>query len=314
MAFLANRLCLILQVYVFGVAFAAAAEPRSTTTIKELSFGKILEWVQKTPTGSRLIQEFKDQKKVVSSEELAQWVLKGRVSKTDAVLIRHYQASTGEETREKLVTVYYNPDQPLEEVIFDLVHELYHATAQPLWDPYDPELTVESYIKNSIEGKGGEALAVQAECQAYLELKSKYKLKSRRCDRYILNQKVAYQTILEDFYRVGGALGELKKNKVDLSQFPFLKSEKVKLYSATGNSPYPVSLLREYKALTEVACENTLKRSKSQKSRSVASVDLKFLRQNERLLEKRCQAPQGEIAIDQAAQTLLKSSSAPLLQ
>jgi len=188
----------------------------------------------------------------------------GDSSRTDAVLTRHYDPETGEEVREREVTIYLRRHAAVEDVALDLAHELVHAAQQPTWDPYDPDLTPVRFIRLSIEAAGGEADAVQAECQVAAELGDAVATSGERCGRYAAG---AREGIVREFYRVGAwkrvldrALGATAGELADLS------GEEPLLLSSTGRAPYPVALLREYEALTEAACRNSRKRLVSSSS------------------------------------------------
>lgn len=186
----------------------------------------------------------------------------GRVSRTDAVLTRHYQPDTGQEVRERSVKVILRIDQALAESALDLAHELTHAVNEPSWDPYDPALTVGRYIQAALEADGGEIDAVEHECKTAREFVVNLGLKISRCDRYIRGASVERSAIQKDFYRVGEAVGDVKSRLQDESKlFPFLSGDEPELYSATGSAPYPVALIREYEELNRVACENVRRRA-----------------------------------------------------
>lgn len=230
----------------------------------------VLRLLRKSPSGEKLVQRAKKFWKIQTDGSLIAKLKWGRTSRTDAVLTRHYDVTTGKEVREREVTVVLRQNQPLVEVTLDLAHELIHATETPQWDPYDPHLSVSDYIWTSIEGKGGEVAAVVAECQVGYELASiDRKYRSSRCEKY---RRIAETdervypdraAIRKDFYRVGkwknGLVTELGN---ETQRFPELSEQAPNLYSSTGQAPYPVALFSEYQSLTRVACQNTLKRLK----------------------------------------------------
>lgn len=214
-------------------------------------------------------------------ESKFQW---GEVSKTDATLIRTYDADSGKERRDRQVTIVLKRRQKLHDLVLDVAHELTHATSQPSWDPYDPELTAGKYIFQAIEGPGGEVDAVVAECRVSRELERKYGVTPKRCSRY-WNEKqgISREKVRRDFYRVGrwhpDLVRQLGSERV---LFPLLSQESPELYSSTGQTPYPVSLFREYQDLNEIACDNTRKRVSAGPERSPASAT------HDAILAKRC--------------------------
>jgi hypothetical protein len=190
----------------------------------------------------------------------------GEASKTDAVLIRHFNPKTGQERRERKVTVYLKKELQLDDLAIDLAHELVHAGSRAPLDPYDPELTPSSYIRHAIEGEGGEVDAVLQECRVSFELASqseRFKSNAKRCSDYLKPETGGLDRlrILRDFYRVGEWDEELLSGLGEgAEEFPWLSNEKPHLYSSTGHAPYPVALLREFEGVTEIACENARNR------------------------------------------------------
>ena len=246
-----------------------------------------IEILLRTPTGHALISQALKKWKLGLPDKLTAIVKASDVSRTDAVLTRHYNSVTGVETREREVVVYIRQDQSMESMVQDLAHELVHATSRPAWDPYDPNLTAGAYIKNSIVGRGGEVQAVQTECQVALELSHENGSKLHRCGAYLASGAAAspdVKKITADFYRVGQwrpflvrALGP------EIRLFPLLSDAAPRLYSSTGNAPYPASLLSEFQALTQIACQNSKRRATLAESRSIASAP------TFQFIQRRCQ-------------------------
>jgi hypothetical protein len=226
---------------------------------------KVLSLLETAPAGKTMIEKAIRVWNLHSREELSSRLRWGSVSKTDAVLIRHYDEETGKESRERIVTIYLRQNQPVTDVMLDLAHELVHATSKPAWDPYDPSLTPGAYIHAAIEGEGGEVEAVRVECQVSYEIfgDRSNSLSAERCKRYaVSDQKVAADRIRKDFYRVGHWMKDLSKRLGSEGKlFPELSEKRPALYSSTGGTPYPVALYEEYRQMTAVACENTRRRA-----------------------------------------------------
>lgn len=241
----------------FGIITCLLLLPPSTASTAP-SFLAALGMIQKTQTGFQLLEKAASTFNARSLSELAtnfQW---GERSKTDAVLTRHLDPQTGQETRTREITISIRTSEQLENIALDMAHELVHATSSPEWDPYDPKLTPGKYIWTSIEGPGGEVDAVYVECQIASELHH-----DKRCEEYrdSATGLISQEQIRISFYRVGEWKEDFEKHmKSELSLFPLLSNRPPRLYSSTGNAPYPVSLFREYKLLNEIACENSLKR------------------------------------------------------
>jgi hypothetical protein len=214
------------------------------------------------PSGRRLIERLEKKLQAGNSIELMKWIQPGAVSKTDAVLTRHFNPISGEEIRERKIMIYLRTDQPLNDLVLDLAHEMTHASEGTQWDPYDPTLTPGRYIQNSIDGVGGEVDALTQECQVGVELNALYGIPASRCLRYTKGQAVVVRDrIRRDFYRVGRWYSDLKRRLGSESRkLPLLSRENPQLYSSTGQTPYPVALLAEFRELNDAACANSRKR------------------------------------------------------
>ena len=66
--------------------------------------------------------------------DLASIIQWGNVSRTDALLTRHFQPESGEERRSRRVTVILRRGQGFTDLVLDLAHELTHASAGATWD------------------------------------------------------------------------------------------------------------------------------------------------------------------------------------
>ncbi len=252
-------------------AMAAAPKTDSAKIAREA-----IALLDRIPAGKKILTRAENFWNETSREGVLRHLAYGPVSRTDAVLTRHYHAESGEEVRERFVTVILRRDQDLKDVAMDLAHELTHATTPPTWDPYDPTLTAGKYMHAALEANGGEIDAVYNECEVAVDLKVELDMRSSRCDRYLVlsgstnKLMVDRAKIQADFYRVGSwetfVRARLGKES---DRFPLLSQKEPELYSATGSAPYPVALMREYEELNRVACENVRKRSGG---RSPASV------------------------------------------
>lgn len=246
---------------------------------------RALDVLSHTPTGKILLGRAQSFWKLSRPMELAQKLKWGVASKTDAVLTRHFNPRTGQESRERQVTIFLRHGQSLDDLVLDIAHELVHATSRPSWDPYDPRLTPGRYIFAAIEGEGGEVKAVAMECQVGFEVKARYGAAvhaTDRCRGYV--QKAARpvealdpvpldeEKIRKDFYRVGHWGRELtEKLGSEVTLFPLLSRETPKLYSSTGNAPYPIALYREFEEITQIACENSRRRVQAETARVPAA-------------------------------------------
>src|SRR6185437_2497140 len=105
-----------------------------------------LEILSRIPTGRGLIDQALTKWNFHDRAELLKMLRWGEVSRTDAVLTRHFNPLTGVEARSREVTITIRQDQKLQDIVLDVAHELTHATERPDWDPYDPSLTAIKYI------------------------------------------------------------------------------------------------------------------------------------------------------------------------
>ncbi len=237
----------------------------------------VLTLLARVPTGKALIARAVETWRMDSADELIDRFKWGAASKTDAVLIRHYDPKAGKETRERRITIYVRQGQSEENLILDIAHELVHATSQPQWDPYDPELTAGKYIYAAIEGPGGEVDAVRTECQVNAELSRLPDFKAGRgavdrCHSYTGDGAPA--RIRRDFYKVGTYLAGLRgKLGAELNFFPLLSGDSPALFSSTAGAPYPIALWEEFRQITLAACQNSRKRVVSSSSTGTGSVN-----------------------------------------
>lgn len=229
--------------------------------------------LKRTPTGQALLTQALKKWAEPSEDQLLAHIEPAETSRTDATLTRHWDPKTGKERMERTVSVYLRSDQEPDDLLLDLAHELTHAVSRSDWDPYDPDLTAVKYIRNAIEGEGGEVAAVMTECQVALEVQTQTGVSSARCLRYRdARGKIDRQEVTLDFYRVGSwkkALAESLGS--DLGAFPLISTDRPKLFSSTGQAPYPNSLLDEYRQINRIACDNSRRRIQNGSRRSPAT-------------------------------------------
>ncbi len=198
-------------------------------------------------------------------------IVPASVSRTDSILNRGIDPTTGRETRSFQTRVTLKTSQPLEDLVLDFAHELTHAIRSRPVDPYDPTMNVERYVVHAITGAGGEVDAVEQECRVGLELASRFGLSMERCRRYQSKASVASVLdssgvdrglILKDF----GASGKFRRiieerlGSEVLSRISWITDREPEFFSSTGAAPYPAALIEEYDQLNEAACENSRRR------------------------------------------------------
>lgn len=282
----------------FGLLLVIASQavlPKSgfAAMPENLRIPQALETIHRSLRGSELVSRAMALWKFDSIDRLASKFKWSDSSRTDTVLTRHFNPATGTEERERETTIYLKQDQTQEELILDLAHELVHATSRPAVDPYDPGLTPGSYIWKAIEGEGGEVEAVFLECEIGYEISAFMKLPLQRCEGYLKGPSLKAgplekNRIKQDFYRVGIWKTELTQKLGDETRlFPLLSSLGPTLFSSTGHAPYPSSLYTEFQEMTEIACQNSLKRLK------LVGSPGSFSETTQQFLTKRCHLRQG---------------------
>jgi len=254
------RASLCALVFIIG-----ARAPQMTAETQEPGevLARALEKLNQSPSGKALLSNAVQLWKLRVKEELKEVITPATVSKTDAVLTRHFDPHSGEETHDRQITVFIKTNQAFSDVVLDLAHELVHATRRNAWDPYDPELTAGNYIWNALEGQGGEVDAVTTECTVARELNET----GARCKPYFTEFEapaVDRERIVRDFYKSGDWFKQIQMNlKEEASRFSRLSAQSPKFYSSTGQAPYPFSLLEEYSQINQAACDNTQRRLQS---------------------------------------------------
>jgi hypothetical protein len=252
------------------------------------SINSALELLRSVPSGQALLEKARKTWKITDESSLLRVFKLGSTSRTDAVLTRHFNSTTGKERRERKITISIRRNQSVEDMVLDMAHEITHATAEPAWDPYDPDLTLGKYISAALEAEGGEVDAVVEECRVAADLVQARSLQIPRCTRYFSPQKsVDRELVRMDFYRVGKWKTEvLRRLEVERDLFPLLSGDKPQLYSSTGQAPYPAALIGEFDDLNRIACENVRKRVERTPASSGASPGSRAA--SRELLARRC--------------------------
>lgn len=220
-----------------------------------VTLGEVIRTLEQSKTGKVLLSA------LPGGMSSIKW---GTTSRTDAVLTRQLDPTTGREKKIREVTIFLREGSDLEDATLDLAHELVHATRAPEWDPYDPNLTLTGYIHAILEGHGGEVAALGAECRVALELSEAGLLEPGRCGGYARansSLEIDHDRIRKDFYKAGHWKKWIEKRLGSRAQsLSLLSDAPVVFVSSTGQAPYPVALIREYEVITQTACENSVKR------------------------------------------------------
>jgi hypothetical protein len=248
-----------------------------------------LKILNQTQTGQKIIEHALKKMNYNSLVELAHHIQAGSVSITQSTYERKLDPVTQQQSESRRVQVVLKTQQPQPDRIFDLAHELTHADASTIVKPYEPDLTLDQYIKLNLESDGGEIQAFYNECQVVKELTELNKVKTNRCKKYF-NQTLA--EIAQDFYRVGSyftTLDSILGGKLG-TIFPLMKNSEPVILSASAHASYPEALSKEYNELNQLACKNTQKRI-----RSIASVNAQPESRDQLMLKKRCQSMSSQM-------------------
>lgn len=289
-------LILILNFCVTQLAFAK----RKIVTIDMDSGGLNKNWTQnydddfdnvrsllldlkKSKTGQGLIR-LAISKAAKSGETLSDVIIPGNGSLTDTTLIRRFSISNPEhmayETKSK---VYINRNLNRFDAILDLAHELTHFVYRKNFNPYLKNFTLDEFIQNTIEGKGGEVEAFLNECKVVKELFPKELLKRYSCKQILDEEsgKLSFSEAIKKFYYVGSYY-DLFKSKMDIFEleFPNISRNEAIFISSAYGMPYPMAAYKEYVSVLSKVCANDKKRLaymiQKQSGRSPASEILNF--------------------------------------
>lgn len=231
----------------------------------ELNVKNLIQHLAKSPTGKELLRQAKN-KAAKRGETLTDVVKPGSGSLTDTTLIRRFsRLNPAEVVYETRSVVYVNRNLNQYDAILDLAHELTHFVYRGGFNPYQPGFALGEFIKNTIEGPGGEARAFVRECRVLNELFPKQKASRYNCDEVAdpKTGKISFQMAVERFYQVGHFEGPFKRLLMKegvLDKFPELNSQEVSFVSSAYGVPYPVAAYKEYKAVMSKVCDNDKKR------------------------------------------------------
>jgi Zn-dependent peptidase ImmA (M78 family) len=236
----------------------------------------LLKIIEKSPIGKKLLQNAQV-KSFEKGMTLTDVIKQGENSLTDTTLVRKFAKDDPLDIiYEANSTVYLNIHLSIRDALLDLSHELTHFVYRKPFNPYTMNFTLSEFIKDTIEGSGGEVDAFIMECQVLSELFPKEFKNEGNCQSivgadYSISRKIAVQK----FYRVGRYLENFKallaKNGAK-QKFNKLSGKEVRFISSAYGLPYPIAALKEYLAVVKKVCENdTARIAYLGQSRSIAS-------------------------------------------
>ena len=235
----------------------------------------------KSKTGKELIG-LAQKKAQISNKKILDVVKAGNGSLTDTTLIRKFSMGRPDQiSYESNSVVYINNELTQYDAVLDLAHELTHYVYRTNFNPYEINFTLSEFIKNTIEGRGGEVQAFIMECRVQKELfpgwvDNKFNCKKIRDDN---TGEFSFTEATKRFYQVGNYFQSfdnvLKKHGIR-SEFDNISQEQASFVSSAYGIPYPVAAFEEYLSVINKVCENDKRRLgyfKSTKGRSPASVN-----------------------------------------
>lgn len=231
----------------------------------DLNVKNLVQHLSKSPSGRELLKAAKA-KASRYGQTLSDVIKPGSGSLTDTTLIRKFSPHNPEhivyETRS---VVFINRNLNQYDALLDLAHELTHYVYRGDFNPYKAGFSLSDFIKNTIEGKGGEAQAFVRECHVLKELFPERHNHRHNCAKVTDpgTGKVSKEKAISRFYQVGrfeDAFKRLLMKEGALKDFPELNSEEISFVSSAYGVPYPVAAYKEYKAVMSKVCENDKRR------------------------------------------------------
>lgn len=180
----------------------------------------------------------------------------GNASFTESTFVRTYSLLDGKERIELRHELTLSKKLNLAEAVVDLAHELVHYTDKGMLDPYRPGFTLKEFVKNGIEGPGGELLALKEECEVAWALERTYPSYPTHllCSGYHKGAGFDLAKAKRDYYSLGGWY--LKTEDAMRRELPELSDRKVQFNSSYAGKPYPVALAEEFRETRRAACAN----------------------------------------------------------
>ncbi|MBG09412.1 MAG: hypothetical protein CME68_11685 [Halobacteriovoraceae bacterium] len=265
------------------------------------SIKKLLSILKKSLTGRRIIS-LAQRKAAKNGRRLLDLIEGGRVSLTDTTLVRKFSPSSPEKiflsTRSK---IFLDRSLKVVDILLDLSHELTHYALRNQFNPYKKSFHLKKFVKEMIEGRGGEVEAYLIECRVYKELFPKLFNRGSSC-RQIYNNERGYfsrkKSILK-FYQVGKYMDEFRDElnsfELGVSDFPQISSRPSFFISSSYGLPYPLAAIREYSSILKRVCRNDLKRLQLLEKKFRANVRINKFNENKKylsikkLIRSRCQ-------------------------
>ncbi len=181
----------------------------------------------------------------------------GTASYTESTFSRTYSLIDGKEQITLHHEVTLNKELTLADAVEDLAHELVHFTEKGMLDPYRPGFELSQFIRNGIEGEGGELSALAVECKIAWTLERTYKgfPQHKLCESYRLpGNGFAIKAARRDYYALGSWFNHAGPTLKEA--LPEINRRAVVFTSSYAGKPYPIALSEEYAMTRKTACVN----------------------------------------------------------
>jgi Zn-dependent peptidase ImmA (M78 family) len=270
---------LLISFCIFSLSASAFDESAKWISVHDRSEDSIkflIKIIGKSPAGQKLLQNAQI-KAFEKGLTLSDVIKQGENSLTDTTLVRKFAKDDPLDIiYEANSTVYLNIHLSIRDALLDLSHELTHFVYRKPFNPYIMNFTLAEFIKDTIEGSGGEVDAFIMECQVLSELFPKEFKKEANCQSIVgADYSISREIAVQKFYRVGRYLDNFKELLVRYDakeKFNKLSDKEVRFISSAYGLPYPLAALKEYRTVVKKVCENdTARIAYLGQTRSIAS-------------------------------------------
>ena len=255
----------LISIFLIFISYTAIANNHQNIKTSDL-----FNIIQKSSYGSLILSmaKLKAKRLGVSLVDIIEY---GSSSRMDTNYLRKISSSKlGPKIEyEKKFKITLNQKNSTIYAALDLVHELTHFLYKNEQNPYSEKFVMKKYIKDAIEGPGGEIEAYISECRVAKEInvfKNKDLCKgidegSSRA-RFRLTRQ--YYELGDHYYAFINELGPRFNHR----EFRFISKKQSQFVSSVWELPYPLAMLRQFKSLKKRVCEN----NRSLKQRRLASL------------------------------------------
>lgn len=225
------------------------------------SLREVVKFLRKSPYGEELWEKA-SRKAMEQGKDLEAIIDIGKSSFTDTSLIRRFDLKKPEQVDFHYRSVInLNGQLNFVEGVLDLAHELTHFLYRKSFNPYGMDFNLEDFIKNTVEGTGGEVDAYISECKVLYDLFPMEVGQKYFC-RQVYNREektFSRELVISEFYKVGPQYGDFIKvleRKEIHQRFPYLSSAVGYFVSSVYGIPYPVAALKEFETIKSRSCQN----------------------------------------------------------